>query len=188
MSLDDGVALPVADEAPIIDLSRTMLDAYSVRDLAEPSALGLGTVLAATLGLTEVPPEITALGLVIPDQRVDPLMTDADGRQGRHEAADLLWAPLLTQPVDNGGDHARQALRPLPSGAPAVIAEGLGPLRIVAIRDSVSAQLTADRAVVDAKLFGDLSLAHADTPLGVNLVSLGLGQLSVSHALLHFGR
>lgn len=59
---------------------------------------------------------------------------------------------------------------------------------MVAIRHRVAAQLSANRAVVDAKLSGNLSLAHADTPLGVNLVTLGLGQLSVSHALLHFGR
>ncbi len=76
----------------------------------------------------------------------------------------------------------------LPGAAAPVIAKGLSLLRIVAPSSIVTAQLSTDHAVVDAKLSGDLSLAHADIPLGVNLVSLGLGQLLVSHALLHFGR
>jgi hypothetical protein len=41
---------------------------------------------------------------------------------------------------------------------------------------------------VNTELAGDLPLAHAQVIAGVTLVSLGLGQLSVSHALLHFGR
>ncbi len=61
-------------------------------------------------------------------------------------------------------------------------------LRIVTAVGGVAAQLPADRAVVDAKLSGDLTSAHAQVMTGIDLVSLGLGQLSVSHALLHFGR
>ena len=165
-----------------------MLDAHAVRNLAESCALGLGTVLAAPLGLAEVLPEIATAGLVIPDQGVDPLMTDADAGQGRHEAADLLWAPFFAQPVGDGGDQAGQALRQLPGGAAAVITEGLGLLGIVATRGGVPAQLTADRAAVEPQLSADLALADAQVIAGIDLVSLGLGQLSVSHALLHFGR
>lgn len=104
-------------------------------------------------------------------------MTYGRARQGRHETADLLRAPVIAQTIDNGGNHAGQALGPLPGGAPPVIAEGLSLLEIIPISSDITAQLTADSSVVDAKLSGDLSLAHADTPLGVNQVSLGLGQL-----------
>lgn len=115
-------------------------------------------------------------------------MTDADARQGRHETADLLWAPFLSQPVDDSGNHAGQALCPLPGGATPMITAGLRPLRIVTAVGGVTAQLPADRAVVDAKLSGDLTSAHAHVMTGIDLVSLGLGQLSISHDLLHFGR
>lgn len=77
----------------------------AVGNLTEPCGLSLGTVLAAPLGLAEMLPEITAVGFVIPDQGVDPLVTDADTGQRRHESADLLGAPLFTQPIDDGGDH-----------------------------------------------------------------------------------
>lgn len=131
--LDHGVALPVADETPVIELSRAVLDPYPVGDLAQPSALGLDAVLAATFGLTEMPPVITTPCLVIPDQGVDPLMTDAYPGQWRYEAADLLWAPLLTQPADNGGNQARQTFCPLPGCAAPMITEGLGLFGIIAI-------------------------------------------------------
>jgi hypothetical protein len=113
-------------------------------------------------------------------------MADTDACQGRDEAADLLWAPLLIQPADNGSDHARQVLRPLPGGTTPLITEHLSLLGIVATRGGVTAQLKADGAVMDAKLSGDLPLAQVMA--GVDLLSLDLGQLSVSHALLHFGR
>lgn len=115
-------------------------------------------------------------------------MTDADAGQGRHETADLLRAPLLTQPVGDGSDHAGQALRPLPGSAAPMDTEGLRLLGIVAARGGVAAQLTANRAAVEAKRYGNLPLAYAQVMAGVDLVSLGLGQLSVSHALLHFGQ
>lgn len=164
------------------------LDAHEVGNLAKSCALGLSLVLAAPLGLAEMLPEIATAGLVIPDQGVDPLVTDADTRQGRHETADLLWAPFLSQPVDDSGNHAGQALCPLPGSASPMITAGLRLLRIVTAVDGVSTQLPADRAVVDAKLSGYLASAHAQAITGIDLVSLGLGQLSVSHALLHFGR
>ena len=34
--LEYGVALPMADKAPVFDLSEAVLDAYPVRDLAKP--------------------------------------------------------------------------------------------------------------------------------------------------------
>lgn len=105
MSLDHGITLPVTDRQPIIDFRRTVLDAHPVGDLAQPSAFDLSTVLAAMLGLAEVPPQIPTPRLIIPDQGIDPLVTDPNAIQGRHEAADLLGTPLFTQPIDNGGDH-----------------------------------------------------------------------------------
>jgi hypothetical protein len=41
---------------------------------------------------------------------------------------------------------------------------------------------------VNPDSLGYLSLADARLKVSENLVSLGLGQLSVSHSLLHFGR
>lgn len=72
-----GVTLPLTDEEPVIKLGRAILDAYAVEDLAKHCALGLGKVLASPLGLAEVLPEIATAGLVTPDQRVDPLVSDA---------------------------------------------------------------------------------------------------------------
>ena len=96
MALYHDVALPVADEAPVINLIWAVLDTDSVGDLAQPGALGVRAVLIAAFGLTEMPLKVTTLCLVVPDQGVDPLMTDTNAGQGRHEATDLLWAPLLT--------------------------------------------------------------------------------------------
>ncbi len=61
-------------------------------------------------------------------------------------------------------------------------------LWVVSTGGGVAAQLTADCAAMDAQLPADLTLADAQVIAGVDLVSLGLGQLSVSHALHHFGR
>lgn len=69
-----------------------------------------------------------------------------------------------------------------------MITAGLRLLGIVAAGDGVAAQLTADRTAMNADLSGDLPLAHTQVIAGVDLVSLDLGQLSVTHALLHFGR
>ncbi len=68
-----------------------------------------------------------------------------------------------------------------------MITVGLRPLEIVTAGGGVLAQFPADHAVVDARLSGDLTSAHARVMTGMDLVPLGLGQLSVSHALLHFG-
>lgn len=187
MPLDHGVALPVPDDEPSIVLRRAMLDAHAVGDLVKPCALCLDSVLVAPLGLTEMPPEVATLRLVIPDQGEDPLVTDALTGQGRHETADLLRAPLLTQPDDNGGNHARQALCTLPGHTAPVITQGLGLLGTIAIGGSAAAQFTTDRTAVEAELSAYLPLAHAQVIAGVDLVLLGLCQLSASHALHHFG-
>ncbi len=69
-----------------------------------------------------------------------------------------------------------------------MVATLLGLLRVIPLGRRVTTQLPTHRAVMNTNSSGDLSLAHACTPVSVNLVSLGLGQLSVCHALLHFGR
>ncbi len=86
----------MADKAPIINFIRAVLNPESIGDLAQSGALGVCAVLIAAFGLTEVPLKITTSCLVVPNQGVDPLMTDTNAGQGRHEATDLLWAPLLT--------------------------------------------------------------------------------------------
>jgi len=69
-----------------------------------------------------------------------------------------------------------------------MITECLSLLGIIVISGGVAANLTADRAAVEIQLPADLALAHAQIIVGVDQVSLGLGQLSVFHTLLHFGR
>lgn len=64
-----------------------------------------------------------------------------------------------------------------------MITAGLRLLGIVAAGDGVAAQLTADCTAINADLSGDLPLAHTQV-----IADVDLGQLSVSHALLHFGR
>ena len=97
----------------------------------------------------------------------------------------LIWlgAPLLTQQAGDGIYHAGQELRPLPGGEPPVITQGLRLLGIIAISGSIAAKPTADRAAVET-----LALADAHVIVGVDLVSLDLSQLSISHALHHFGQ
>ncbi len=69
-----------------------------------------------------------------------------------------------------------------------MITEGLGLLGIIAIGGGVAPNLTADSTAMEIQLPAGLALAHAQVIAGMDLVSLGQGQLSVFHALLHFGR
>lgn len=115
-------------------------------------------------------------------------MANADTGQRCHESTDLLWAPFFTKSAGYRRDQAGQALRPLAGGTSSVIATSLSLFGIIATGRRVAAQLTANRAAVEPQFPSDLSLAPAQVMAGVNLVSLCLGQLLVSHALLHFGR
>lgn len=67
-------------------------------------------------------------------------------------------------------------------------AQATGFRRVVHIQTSISPQLPTDGRAVAVDLLGDSSLTPAYTQEGRNLVSLCLGQLSVSHGSLHFGR
>ena len=93
MVLNHGVALPISDKASIIKFIWAVLDPDSVRDLAQPDALGVRAVLIVAFGLTKIPPKITTPYLVIPNQTLDPLMTDTNAGLRRHEATDSLWRP-----------------------------------------------------------------------------------------------
>nr|WP_263433931.1 hypothetical protein [Chromohalobacter salexigens] len=115
-------------------------------------------------------------------------MTHASTVGMGHEATDLLRALFISQSISHPAHEAGEALCHFPGRTPPLITKGLSLVGIVAIERGVTAQLATDGTVVNAQRSGDLPLAHMNTLLGVNLVSLGLGQLSVSHALLHFGR
>ena len=69
-----------------------------------------------------------------------------------------------------------------------MITECLSLLGIIAIGGGVAANLTADSAAVEVKPPADLALAHAQAIEGVDLISLGLGQLSGFNAPFHLGR
>ncbi|SDI94501.1 hypothetical protein SAMN04487867_11879 [Vreelandella titanicae] len=49
-------------------------------------------------------------------------------------------------------------------------------------------QLTTDHTAVEAQLSADLPQTHIQVIAGVDLLSLGLDQLSAFHAPLHFVR
>lgn len=76
----------------------------------------------------------------------------------------------------------------IPRRYAAVVTKALSHLRFITDVYHVTTQLMAYRAVMNVKVSSGLSLAHPYPNTRVNLVSLGLGQLSASHALLHFGR
>jgi hypothetical protein len=60
--------------------------------------------------------------------------------------------------------------------------------RLVFSQTSIATQLPTDGRAVAVDLPGYFPLAPAYSQEGRNLVSLCLGQLSVSHGSLHFGR
>ena len=128
------------------------------------------------------------MGLVIPNQRIDPFMADSDAIGAGHETADLFRAPFVPQLSGYPADQAGQALGRLPGKPASPVAEDLGLLRVITMAASVATDLPTDRAAVNAKLTGDPALACPGLKMGKYLISLLLGQLSVSHALLHFGR
>ncbi|BBI52966.1 hypothetical protein HORIV_53870 [Vreelandella olivaria] len=84
-----------------------MLYPHTLRNLAESCTFGMGTMFTATLGLAEMSPQIATLVLIVPDQRIDPLMTHLYPRQRRHKTANLLWTPFFPKPVSYSIDQAR---------------------------------------------------------------------------------
>lgn len=81
-----------------------MFNADTIGNLAKPGAFGMGTIFTATLGLAEVSPQIATLGLAIPNQRIDPLVTNPYPRQRRHKTANLLWALFFSKSVNHDID------------------------------------------------------------------------------------
>jgi len=106
----------------------------------------------------------------------------------RHEATNLLGAPFVHQLISDPSHQTGQALRHFPGAASALITSRLRMIRRIASRKPIALYLPANGAAVNPNRLGYLSLADARLKISKNLVSLGLGQLSVSHALLHFGR
>ena len=105
----------------------------------------------------------------------------------RHEATNLLVAPFVHQLISDPSNQAGQVLRHFPGDASALITSRLRRLRRIASLKPIALYLPANGAAVNSNSLGYLSLANASLKISKNLVSLGLGQLPVSHALLHFG-
>lgn len=105
-----------------------------------------------------------------------------------HEATDLLRAPFVHQLVSDPANQAGQPLRHFPGSASALITCRLSLFRRITTGQTVALYLATNGAAMDTNGLSYLSLANAGLKIGKNLVSLDLGQLSVSHALLHFGR
>lgn len=106
----------------------------------------------------------------------------------RNEATNLLGAPLVHQLISDPSNQAGQSLRHFPGAAPMLITSQLSLLWRIARSKPIAFYLPANGAAVDPDSLGYLSLADASLKVSENLVLLGLGQLSVSHSLLHFGR
>lgn len=64
MALYHGVALPMAEKAPIINFIRAVLESDSVEDLAQPGALSVFRVPNMVFGLTKVPSKVSTPCLV----------------------------------------------------------------------------------------------------------------------------
>ena len=105
-----------------------------------------------------------------------------------HKTTDLLRAPFAYQLVSDPANQAGQPFRHFPGGASALITSRLRLFRRIASLKPIALYLPANGTAVNPDSLGYLSLADASLKISKNLVSLGLGQLSVSHALLHFGR
>ncbi len=115
-------------------------------------------------------------------------MAYADSVGIGHKTTDLLRAPFVHQLASDPTNQAGKPLRHFPGGAAALITCQLGLFRRITTGQTVTFYLAANGAAVNPNRLGDLSLAGAGLKIGKNLVSLALGQLSVSYTLLHFGR
>lgn len=123
------------------------------------------------------------LVFVVPVWRLNALMTPVNPVDIGYEATDFLRTPFAHQLTSDPANQAWQSLRHFPSGVSALITCRLGLFRLITTGQTVVLDLTAN-----GNGLGYLSLAEAGLKIGKNFVSLCLGQLSVSHALFHFGR
>ena len=115
------------------------------------------------------------------DQVIDPLVTDLHWNvHTAHKACNLLRTPMFLQSFSYPVRQPLHSFVALEGGSAPGVRVALRHLWFIAV-NAVTPQLAADRAVVAAQHFCDLSLAFAGHTQGRNLVSLCLGQLSVLH-------
>ena len=183
MPMKDSVALPVADGAAPIHVLRAVLNTDSVRNATETGTLGQVALIAPALGMTAVTPQIASAGLVPANQLIDPLVRHQTAATAADEPSNLLRAPALTQTGADPHNDRHGLFVGLASATTALVTALLGLIRAVLPINAVSPDLTRDRAATALELLSNGSKTALVLQAGLNLVSLSLGQLSVSHLL-----
>ena len=98
-----------------------------------------------------------------------------------HQASDLFWTPPFTDQSAHPIDQRRHPFVGLGGQPSSLVAALLRLIGLVVPGDPVATQLPAYGAAVATQHLGNLALALPRHKQGGNLVSLFLGQLSVSH-------
>ena len=100
LAADDGVTFPIAQASAAVDNGRTLIDGNPANQLASavPAA---GVALPLLLLAPEMPPEISALGLVGVNVKIDPFRADFYTLLLKKRSGSLLRAQIKSdKPLD----------------------------------------------------------------------------------------
>ena len=101
MPVKDRISLPVANMQSLINGFRTMLNAYTTWDLAQPRPFGEVALIASLVWQTTIRPEVATGYSISVNQTVNPLMTDLDTANSPHEAGYLIRTPFALNLFDH---------------------------------------------------------------------------------------
>ena len=123
--------------------------------------------------------KLTSSFLVGIDVLVNPFMTDVGTFMLPHPQRDLLWAPILADPFLNPGPGLRLDALPVPFTSIYSVAVGL--FRPISSLTLVPFQLSADGRFMYSYCFCYFRLFMVTFQKCLNLISLTLGKLVVTH-------
>ena len=178
----DGIALPVAQLAALLDRRGTLGDVrLTQQDTAcRPAAIALAADLGHDPGIAI---ERSTAALVVAQAPIDRLVARHSQPASPEAADDLFRTPEPFQCSLDPTLHLRTEPQPAPAAAPACqripvsLAGSVAP--IVGCR--IAPQLAADRARRTPQQSGNLSLVHARHAMGRNAISFFLGELVIRH-------
>jgi hypothetical protein len=103
--MKDGIAFPMTDGEPGINLRRALLNTGAVWDFAQPCLFGFLALITAGPRLTAKRPKIATGTSVSVNQLVNPLPTDSDSAAyTHHHTSNLVRTPAfanqIADPVD----------------------------------------------------------------------------------------
>ena len=183
MPVKHGIAFPMAKRMALLNITGALLDPNPVGNAPKPGTFGQVALVAPLTRLATVAPQIAASRLIPVDQFIDPLMGNESASCPAHEANDLFRTPVLTQAFAHPYHQRPRPLAGFVGPLASIRAVALSLLRAVAIGAAVTSNLSRDRATAAPNHLGYRSKAALVLQAGLNLVSLSLGQLSVSHLL-----